>query len=333
MDFEINLFWACVFLPAGLLILIKGADLLVDGAVALAEKFGVSPLIVGLTVVAMGTSAPEVATSITAAAQSLGDTAIGNVYGSNIANLALVGGLCALIRPISVKLSMIRRELPIMLIVALLLWPVLAIDSYLSRGESLILLLIFAGLISFTVVTGRRDAKANPAGTEEIDKQIHDRTKPGSKSFTACFIYIILGLTALVIGAKLTIWGGVFIGKMAGLSEAVIGLTIIAVGTSLPELVTCVVAALKGHDDISIGNLVGSNVFNTLLVVGSAGLIRPFSVNARLIGPDFWVMIAVSAVFVAIAVIAKRISRSAGILLTAIYVAYMIYVLALTRGV
>jgi len=298
----------------------------VNGAVGLAEKLGVSPLIVGLTVVAMGTSAPEVAASIAAAFKGLGDTAIGNVYGSNIANLALVGGLCAVIRPISVRLSVIRRELPVMLIVGLILYPVL-VNMSLGRGESIILLLLFFSMILFTVINAKTSKDKEQLSTDPTAKPAKNR------STGANTIFILIGLVALAVGADLTIRGAVFIGKSVGLSDAVIGLTIIALGTSLPELMTCVVASFKGHDDISIGNLVGSNVFNTLLVVGTAGAIRPFGINARLIGTDYWVMILVSAVFIAMVMIGKKIKRSDGVALITIYVSYMLYVLVFSREI
>ncbi len=328
-----NLFWAAIFLPAGLLILLKGANWLVDGAVGLAESFNVSPLIIGLTIVAMGTSAPEVATSITAAAKNFGDTAIGNIYGSIIANLAFVGGLCAVIRPITVKLSVLRRELPIMLIVVLLLWPMLALDSYLGQIDGLLLLVLFIILLVFTIFTGLRDAKAKPCDVAEISEHIHDKDRRPQKSIFADSIFIILGLAGLALGAELALRGGVYIGVSLGLSQTVIGLTIIAVGTSLPELMTCVVAAFKGHDDISVGTLVGSNVFNALLAIGCVGLIRPFEINPRLIGVDYWIMVVISAAFVLTATIGKRISRTSGLLLLTAYIAYILYVLIFTRGI
>jgi cation:H+ antiporter len=330
MPLEMNMFYAAVLLPAGLFILLKGATWLVDGAVGLAKKLGVSPLVIGLTIVAMGTSAPEVAASITAAAKGLADTAIGNVYGSNIANLALVGGLCAIIRPINVKSSVLRREMPAMLIVTLLLWPVLA-DLVLTRPESAILLGCFAAMILYTIISALRQARNRPQEVPPPD----DNIKIKQKTWPVNLIFILLGLGALALGANLTVRAAVFIGQKAGLSQAVIGLTIIAVGTSLPELMTCVVAALKGHDDLSIGNLVGSNVFNTLLVTGTAGAISsvPFNISSRLIGFDYWTMVAVSAIFVAIAIFRKKITRLAGMALLAGYVGYMVYLLAFTRGV
>ena len=323
-----NTFLAVIVLIAGLAVLVKGADWLVNGAVALAERLGISQLVIGMTIVAIGTSAPEVATSITAAVQNLGDTAIGNVYGSNIANLALVGGLCAIIRPINIKISILRRELPVMLIVALLLWPVMR-NLHLSRIESSLLLGLFIALISMAVYMSRRQMKTNPAEVADIEPQIRSKAHRGKSLFGNIF-FVLLGLAALAFGAHLVLEGAVFIGQKAGLSETVIGLSIIALCTSLPELITCIVAISKGHNDISIGNLIGSNVFNTLLVVGAAGLIRPFSINARLIGADYWVMIAVSFAFVMMAIFSKAIGRVCGVILVSSYVAYMVYVLIIT---
>ncbi|MHC4739758.1 MAG: calcium/sodium antiporter [Planctomycetota bacterium] len=309
-------------MAGGLVILWKCAEFLVDGAVGLAERLGISYLVVGLTVVAMGTSAPEVAASIAAIFRETGggDLAIGNVYGSNIANLALVGGLCALIRPIKVQRSVLRREMPVMMLVALLLWPVLS-DLSLSRLEGIGLLVIFAVLIWLTVQIARKEEQQN----ESIAEQPESSTL---SSMNKCILFVVIGLAGLALGAKITVDGAVFIGRQVGLSEAVIGLTIIAIGTSLPELATCLVAAIKGQDDISIGNLVGSNIFNTLLVVGAAGSIRPFEIVKRLAGVDYWIMISVSGVFIVIALIAKQIGRIGGAILFAGYLAYIVYVLS-----
>ena len=310
-----NIIWACLLLAGGLAILWKAADLLVAGAVGLAQRLGVSPLIIGLTIVAMGTSAPEVAASIAAAIRGAGDIAIGNVYGSNIANLALVGGLAALIRPMIIQRQTLQREIPAMLIVALMLWPVLH-NLSLSRKEAIGLLVVFFALIYMTVRAAKRQAadqnRNNNTGTQEQHGIKH-------------IILIIIGLTGLAIGAEMTVRGAVVIGTKIGLSEAVIGLTIIALGTSLPELATCIVASIRAQHDISIGNLVGSNIFNTLLVTGTAGTIRPFEVSKRFAaGNDYWIMISVSVAFALFAVIGRRtISRLAGSVLLVIYFVYM----------
>ncbi|MCK4913560.1 MAG: calcium/sodium antiporter [Planctomycetes bacterium] len=305
---------ACLILVLGLAIIWKSADLLVAGAVSIAEHFGISQFIIAMTVVAIGTSAPEAATGITAAIRGAGDIAIGNVYGSNIANIALVGGLCAIIAPITAAKRMLKLEIPFMLFGALLLWPVLH-NLNLSRLEAAGLLAVFATMM-FLIV---RFAEKNKPQTNQQQK--NSKTSNVIKSL----LFVTLGLAGLAVGAKVTIDAAVFIGEYVGLSETVIGLTIIAVGTSLPELATCVVASFKGHNDITIGNIVGSNIFNALLVVGSAGIIRPLTIGQRLAGTDCWIMIAATAVFAFLVLIRGRIGRASGILLLLGYAGFLIY--------
>jgi cation:H+ antiporter len=315
-----NIFWACLLLAGGLVILWKCAELLVSGAVGLAQRLGVSPLIIGLTVVAMGTSAPEVAASIAAAVKDAGNVAIGNVYGSNIANLALVGGLAALIRPISIRKRTLRREIPVMLLVTLLLWPFVQ-NLYLSRLEGFLLLGVFAVLILLTVYLARRGAEPGPRHS------CHRTRATGHE-----ILFVVIGLAGLALGADMAVRGAVFVGRQVGLSEAVIGLTIIAFGTSLPELATCIAAAVKGQHDISIGTILGSNVFNALFALGVAGVIRPFDIVGRLAGVDYWVMVIISAAFAGVALIGRRlISRASGALLLCGYIGYMVYLLAYSR--
>ena len=309
-----NIVLACLILVLGLAIIWKSADLLVAGAVSIAEHFGISQFIIAMTVVAIGTSAPEAATGITAAIRGAGDIAIGNVYGSNIANIALVGGLCAIIAPITAAKRMLKLEIPFMLFGALLLWPVLH-NLNLSRLEAAGLLAVFATMM-FLIV---RFAEKNKPQTNQQQK--NSKTSNVIKSL----LFVTLGLAGLAVGAKVTIDAAVFIGEYVGLSETVIGLTIIAVGTSLPELATCVVASFKGHNDITIGNIVGSNIFNALLVVGSAGIIRPLTIGQRLAGTDCWIMIAATAVFAFLVLIRGRIGRASGILLLLGYAGFLIY--------
>jgi len=316
-----------ILLVVGLLILWKCADLLVTGAVGLARMLGVSSLVVGLTVVAMGTSAPEVAASIAGVLRKAGggDIAIGNVFGSNIANLALVGGLVALIQPLKVQRKTLLREIPVMLLMALLLWPLLH-NSNLSRPEGIILIAVFAVLIFLTVYAARRESKQPGHQSESLQPDANQETRSARKDI----LFVLIGLAGLALGAKMAVEGAVFIGIKIGLSERVIALTVIAFGTSLPELVTCVVAAIKGHHDISVGNLVGSNIFNTLLVTGAAGVVRPFDVTPRLAGGvDYWIMVIVSAAFAGAIIIGKRtIGRKSGTLLVCTYVGYLIYLLS-----
>jgi cation:H+ antiporter len=322
---RMNIVLAVVLLVGGLVILWKCAELLVAGAVGLAERLGISSLVVGLTVVAMGTSVPELATSIAGVLRKSGEggnIAIGNVFGSNIANLALVGGLVALIRPLMVKRQTLRREIPVMILMALLLWPFLN-NSYLSRTEGIALLAVFAVLMLLTIHLARKEAgnMKREAGSVKRD------TRQDIRDMKKNVLFIIIGLIGLALGAKMAVEGAVFIGKKVGLSEGVIALTIIAFGTSLPELVTCVVAATKGHHDISVGNLVGSNIFNTLLVVGSASIVRPFYIEQRFAGgTDYWIMIIVCMAFALAVLLGKRIiGRLSGTLLLCGYAGYLVY--------
>lgn len=317
-----------IYLVAGLVILWKCAELLISGAVGLAERLGISSLVIGLTVVAMGTSAPEAAASIAGvlSGQGGGDLAIGNVFGSNIANLALVGGLIAVMRPLRVKKKTLMREVPVMLLVALLLWPLIR-DSQVSRTESVFLLAVFVLLILLTIRIARREGRGPDADIEIPEPDAKHPPKTLAKST----IFALIGLAGLIVGAKMTIAGAVFMGDWIGLSKGVISLTVIALGTSLPELVTCIVATLKGEHDISVGNLVGSNIFNTLLVTGAAGTVRPFPITSPGLaaGCDYWIMIAVGAAFAFLAIIGRRtIGRIAGAILLCTYAAYLVYLFA-----
>jgi cation:H+ antiporter len=328
---QMSLLWALILLPVGLTVLIKGADWLVDGAVAIAKQLGMSPLIIGLTIVAMGTSAPEVAASVKAALQNSPGIAVGNVYGSNIANLALVGGLCAIIRPICVSQAVLRRDIPLMLGSALLLYGIFYTGRSLERGESVFMLILFAGVILFMIHSERMRAKKDSHVLEEKVSTIEQAAPHQPKSLWLSLFIIFIGLICLAEGANLTVSSATIIGRHAGLSEIVIGATIIALGTSLPELMTCLIASFKGQDDLSVGNLVGSNIFNTLLVIGASGLVKPYSIEStpQLIGSCYWLMILVLILFSVIAFAFRKISKPAGILLFMCYAAYIAYSLDL----
>jgi cation:H+ antiporter len=338
---QMNITLALMLLTGGLALLWKSADLLVTGAVGLARRLGISSLVIGLTVVAMGTSAPELAASIAGVLEKTGgggDIAVGNVFGSNIANLALVGGLVALIRPLMVKKQTLRREIPVMIIMELLLWPFLC-NLHLSRPEAFILIVVFTVLIIITIHLARKERTqnrnkqaqlneltANVTGNSDVIVRVSGDGIEGKDGLKIAF-YVLIGLIGLAVGAKMAVVGAVFIGTKIGLSKGVIALTIIAFGTSLPELVTCVVAAIKGHHDISVGNLVGSNIFNTLLVVGGAGIVLPFDIERRFGGgADYWIMIAISIAFALAVIVGKRIiSRLSGMLLLCAYLGYLVY--------
>ena len=335
---HMTLLWAILSLPIGLIILIKGADWLVDGAVAIAKHLGMSPLIIGLTIVAMGTSAPEVAASVESALKDLPGTAVGNVYGSNIANLALVAGLCSIIRPILVSRPAIKRDIPLMLGTALLLYPVFLLCrmveatgsarySLYALASNIFMLIVFAGIIVFMIHSERIRSKKDARLMKEQVATVEQAAPHQPKSFWFSVFIIGLGLVCLAEGAKLTVASASIIGARAGMSPLTIGATIVALGTSLPELLTCLIAAFKGHDDLSIGNLVGSNIFNTLLVVSTAGIAKPFSVltNPEIIGTGYWIMIGVLVLFSVIAFLTKKISRVSGILLSAVYIGFILY--------
>jgi cation:H+ antiporter len=330
-----NIILAVILLTGGLAILWLCAELLVAGAVWLARRLGISSLVIGLTVVAMGTSAPELATSIAGVLDKTGEggnIAIGNVFGSNIANLALVGGLVALIRPLVVKRQTLCREIPVMILMGLLLWPFLC-DSHFTRLEALALLAVFTVLILITIHLARKERVQNRNKQAEMNRLAAENGDdpeiiiPASGDGKKNVLFIVIGLIGLAVGAKMALVGAVFIGTKIGLSKSVIGLTIIAFGTSLPELVTCVAAAVRGHHDISVGNLVGSNIFNTLLVVGGAGIVLPFNIEQRFAGgTDYWIMIIVSAAFALTVFLGKHIiGRISGTLLLCGYVGYMVY--------
>jgi len=314
-----------IILLIGLTLLWKCADLLVSGAVGLAEYLSVSPIIIGLTIVSIGTSAPEIAASVTASLKGASDIALGNVYGSNIANLALVGGVVAVILPLEIKpLIIIKREIPIMVAVALLLLPVI-FDAELQRFEAVFLLVVFACLLFGIILMAKNERRRKPAIAAQTSRELLSEIEKVPHSLKKCILFICLGLAGIVFGADISVRSAVRLGELVGLSQAVIGLTIIALGTSLPELATSLVAALRQQQDISIGNLVGSNVFNTLLVTGAAGTIKPFHLNPRLAGTDYWIMVGVSVVFaLVVGAGAKKITRTGGVILLCCYVGYMV---------
>jgi cation:H+ antiporter len=319
-----------MLLAVGFSILIKGADWLVDGAVAVAKRLGMSPLIIGLTIVAMGTSAPEVAASIKAALSDSAGIAVGNVYGSNIANLALVGGLCAFIRPITVGRPALVRDVPIMMAVSLLLYGVFY-NGQLGRIESSGMLLLFFAIIIFLIGSERKRSQKNSVAFSDQVHSVEHATHHHPKKIWTSVGLILLGLVCLTVGADLTVDSAKYLGFKIGLSEAVIGYTIVAIGTSLPELTTCLIAAIKGHDDLSVGNLVGSNIFNTLLVIGASGMVKPYAIEARLIGLDYWLMIGILALFSVIVIAFKKVSRPAGVFLFLCYCGYIVYCLLNTQ--
>ena len=312
-----------VYLIAGLVLLVAGAEVLVRGAAKLAAQFGIPPLIIGLTVVAFGTSAPETAVSVQAALDGKGDLAIGNVVGSNIANVLFILGLTALIAPLLVSRQIIRLDVPIMIGASLLTWA-LAWDGSLDRIDGA---LLFGGIVAYTaflIIMSRRDkAAAGDEFSEEFG--LHETPKPYAWAINLALI--LGGLVLLVSGSNYLVEGAVILARTLGLSELVIGLTVVAVGTSLPELATSLMAAIKGERDIAVGNIVGSNIFNLLCVLGLASLVSPSAipVAANALAFDFPVMIAVAIACLPIFFNGYCINRWEGAVFVGYYALYTAY--------
>ncbi|MEH6387880.1 MULTISPECIES: calcium/sodium antiporter [Pseudomonas] len=319
------------YLIAGLILLVAGAEILVKGAAKLAAQFGIPPLIVGLTVVAFGTSAPETAVSVQAALDGSGDLAIGNVVGSNIANVLFILGVTALIAPLIVSRQLIRLDVPIM-IGASLLALALAWDGALSKLDGAILFVCILAYTAFLIISSRRDKQ--DAADDEFDKEygLHETPKP--YAWLINLALVVVGLVLLVSGSNFLVTGAVSLARALGLSELVIGLTVVAIGTSLPELATSVLAVIRGERDIAVGNIVGSNIFNLLCVLGLAALVspEPILVAANALIFDFPVMIAVAVACLPIFFSGYRINRWEGLLFLAYYAAYTFYLVVFSAG-
>jgi cation:H+ antiporter len=295
-----------------------GAEGLVRGSAALALRLGLTPLVVGLTVVAFGTSSPELVVSVQASLNGNGAIALGNVIGSNICNVALILGLSAVIRPLNVHVQLLRLDLPLMLLASVLL-ALLLLDGGLGRPEGLLLTASLVLYTAFNIWKARREHTAVQQEFAEVIPPV--RAQPWRD-----VLFIIGGISLLVGGAHLLVKGAVIIAEGLGLSQAVIGLTIIAVGTSLPELATSLVAAARGEGDIAIGNVVGSNVFNILAILGLAALLHPL--YAQEIGLiDLGVMTAFALLMLPLMRSGFRLTRWEGALLLGLYVAYLVYLL------
>ncbi len=302
-----------VLLVVGFVLLIKGADFFVDGSASVAKKLRVPSMIIGMTIVAMGTSAPECAVSIAASLKGSNTMAISNVIGSNLFNLLIVCGACAAFAPLAVKASTMKREFPLSILAAVLLLGLGYMGMSIGRLDGLILLVIFAAFLVWMVSEARK-ARANDA-EEEIE----------ALKGWQCAVYIFGGLAAIVVGGDLVVDSASAIAAAFGLSQTLIGLTIVACGTSLPELVTSLVAAKKGETDMALGNVIGSNLFNILLVLGIAGTVSPMVVlNENLI--DDIILVVVSVLVWAFAWPKKRLNRLQGIVMIAVYVAYVVYI-------
>ena len=313
---------AIASLIIGLGFLVWSADKLVFGAAALARNFGISPLVIGMTILAMGSSAPEMMVSATAALDGKTDTAVGNVLGSNIANIALILGITALIKPLSISSGVIRRELPLMIGVTLLAGALLW-DNHLGFYEGVLLFVLFAAFLFAMLQISRSEKKNGDAFLDEQESEI-----PEGVSNLKAAMWVVVGLIILPLAANMLVDNAVVIAKFFGMSDLVIGLTIIAVGTSLPELAASLAGVMKGEDDMAVGNIIGSNVFNILAVMGIPGILNPSILSEFAMGRDFWVMLGVSLLLVVMALGKSRsVNRIEGGVLIITFVAYQAYLL------
>lgn len=313
----------------GLVLLVVGAEALVRGSSRLAAALGVSPLIIGLTVVAFGTSAPEMAVSVKAALAGQADIAVGNVVGSNIFNVLGILGISALIVPLVISPQLLRFDVPVMIAVSVLIWG-FCLDGVVSRLEGA---LLFAGLVAYVLVLISLSRRENRQQQEARAAAGVLAPSGGGKQLVN-LVLVLGGLGLLVLGAKWLVDGAVEIAHYLGVSELIIGLTIVAIGTSLPELVTSVVAGLRGERDIAVGNIVGSNIFNILGVLGAAGMIDPagLGVSAMILSFDLPVMAAVAIICLPIFLTGQVISRWEGALLLVGYAAYTAYLILNATG-
>ena len=310
---------AMLFL-VGLVLLTLGANWLVQGASRLAITFGISPLVIGLTVVALGTSAPELAVSVDAALSGQPDLVLGNIIGSNIANILLILGLSAVIAPLVVAKRLLWIEIPIMIGASILVW-LLALDGQISWANGLVFIGGLLTYLGFTIYRSQREKVAQ----DETQQLSH--CDQGNAATLRSLLYIIIGLGTLVIGAHWLVEGAVAMARWFGVSELVIGLTIVAIGTSLPEVATSLVAAWRGERDIAIGNAVGSNIFNILAVLGITSIIAPtgISVAPDVLSFDLLVMVAVALVCFLVCLTDNQIARWEGGLFLGYYIVYLVF--------
>lgn len=300
-----------VLLVMGIVVVLKGADWLTDGAVNIASRFGVSQMVIGLTIVAMGTSMPELCVSMVSALKGTPDLAVGNVVGSNTLNTLLIVGCSALVAPIMVKRSSVRRDIPFAVLASLLML-IFCLDGGIDRLDAALLFILFAVFMFVTVKYGKNE------GTE---------AKTTAAPLGKAALLLVVGLVCLILGSNLFVDNASFIASTLGVSDAVIGLTIVAGGTSLPELATSMVSAKKGNSDIAIGNVIGSNVFNILMIIGVTGLVKPMHIKG-ITSLDLIVMLASMLLLWFFCRTTYKVKRWEGAVLAISYIAYLAWLIA-----
>ena len=300
-----------VLLVMGIVVVLKGADWLTDGAVNIASRFGVSQMVIGLTIVAMGTSMPELCVSMVSALKGTPDLAVGNVVGSNTLNTLLIVGCSALVAPIMVKRSSVRRDIPFAVLASLLML-IFCLDGGIDRLDAALLFILFAVFMFVTVKYGKNE------GTE---------AKTTAAPLGKAALLLVVGLVCLILGSNLFVDNASFVASTLGVSDAVIGLTIVAGGTSLPELATSMVSAKKGNSDIAIGNVIGSNVFNILMIIGVTGLVKPMHIKG-ITSLDLIVMLASMLLLWFFCRTTYKVKRWEGAVLAISYIAYLAWLIA-----
>ncbi len=312
----------------GLALLVWSADRFVEGSASTARHFGMSPLLIGMVIIGFGTSAPEMVVSALAASQGNPGIALGNAYGSNITNIALILGMTALISPIAVHSQVLRKELPILTVVtALAAWQLW--DGEITRLDAAVLLAVLGGLMAWIIWQGLQ--KKEDALGSEIEQELDVRAMPIRRAI----FWLLAGLALLIVSSRILVWGAVEIAHGFGVSDLIIGLTIVAIGTSLPELASSIIATRKGEHDMALGNILGSNLFNTLAVVGIAGAIHPMTVEPEVFNRDMLVMATLTLSLFIIGYGFRgpgRINRIEGAVLLACYVGYTGYLISTVVG-
>ena len=313
-----------LLLVLGFVMLVKGADLFVDGASGVATKFGIPQLVIGLTIVAMGTSAPEAAVSITAAFAGNADITIGNIVGSNILNILIILGISSLVYPLAVQKSTLIIDIPIVLFATLILY-LLGFDGNISRVDGIIMLVVFIAYLAYLFGVAKKEKSAidrEKAGEITVNSQ-SDEVAAKDISLLKAILFTLIGLVLIVGGSNFVVDSATAIAKALGLSQRFIGLTIVALGTSLPELFTSVTAAMKKNSDIAIGNIVGSNIFNILFIVGLSGVVIPVPFAQAFRFDTIISGIAVAALL-AFCLPKKKLSRFAGVIMLVCYAIYFV---------
>lgn len=320
-----------VLLILGLVMIIKSADILIDSTSKIAKRYGVSSFVIGITVVAFGTSAPELAVGVISGITRTNELSLGNIIGSSLSNMALIVGIAAIIMPLQVKDTVVRREIPMLLGIELAFSIMLFINGQLSRLDGGILILGFIGFIIYIIKNSKKSIKIQTDAEGDIDTDAdgnqlsyEDIKKANEESLLKLIIFSILSLAGLFVGGKLSVDSSTNIAQSLGLSETLIGLTVVAIATTMPELITSIMAAVKKEPDIVLGNCIGSCIFNILLVLGVSSMISPIPSDGSLV-VDIVIMGVITIFIFIISWLRKKIRRRTGLLLLFIYISYLVY--------